>query len=134
MSASYLLHAALMRIAVPQRIRLLQLVKQRESWGPDAIRAYQEQKLQETIRYCWQYVPFYRRHWKGHIDDPREIRKLEDLQKLPVLTRQTFRENVAEIITTDSSVKHAEGRTGGSTASPIIYRTTRHDDEFAWAQ
>jgi phenylacetate-CoA ligase len=134
MSSSYLLHSLLMRVAVPQRLRLLDLVRSRESWGTEAVRAYQEEKLRETIRYCWQYVPFYRRHWKGYLDDPRDIRTLEDLQKLPVVSRQLFRENVAEIITTDPAVKYTEARTGGSTASPIIYRTTHHDDEFAWAQ
>jgi len=134
MSSSYLLHSLLMRAAVPQRVRLLNLVRSRESWGPEAVRAYQEEKLRETIRYCWQYVPFYRRHWKGHLDDPRDIRTLEDLQKLPIVSRQLFRENVAEIITTDRTIKYTEGRTGGSTASPIIYKTTHHDDEFAWAQ
>jgi len=134
MSASRLLHATLMRAAVPQRLALLRLVKRRESWGPEEIRAYHEEKLRETIRYCWQHVPFYRTHWKGHIDDPRDIRKLEDLQGLPVLTRQAFRENLPQIITTDPTIEYTEGRTGGSTASPIIYRTTHHDDEFAWAQ
>ncbi len=134
MLTSYLLHHALMRAAVPERYRLLALVKSRESWGPDRIRAYQEEKLSTIIQYCWQHVPFYRRHWSGHLDDPRDIRTLEDLQRLPVVTRQMFRDHVSELTTTDPSVIHSESRTGGSTASPIIFRTNRHDDEFAWAQ
>jgi phenylacetate-CoA ligase len=127
-------HRGLIHAALPERMRLFSLVKRREAWGPDPIREYQQEKLAEIIRYCWQHVPFYRRHWKGHLDDPRDIRTLEDLQRLPIVTRDQFRDHLAELITTDASVKHAESRTGGSTASPIIYRTTRFDDQFAWAQ
>jgi phenylacetate-CoA ligase len=129
-----LLHNALIRTARAERFRLFRLVKSHEGWGPEAIRAYQEKMLRDVIRDCWDHVPFYRRHWKGHLDDPRDVRTLDDLQGLPIVTRQAFRENLAELITTDASVEHTEARTGGSTASPIIYRTTRYDDEYSWAQ
>jgi phenylacetate-CoA ligase len=134
MSSSFLLHHTLMRVVVPQRSHLLALVKSREGWGAERIRDWQEARLREMIAYCWENVPFYRKHWKGHLDDPRDINTLTDLQRLPVVTRQMFRDHVAEMITTDTSVEHAEARTGGSTASPIVYRTTKHDDEYAWAQ
>ena len=59
---------------------------------------------------------------------------IEDLQKLPVVTRQVFRDNVQDMLTTDKSVEYSEARTGGSTASPIIYQTNKLDDEYGWAQ
>lgn len=134
MSSSFLLHHTLMRVVVPERSHLLAQVKSREGWDAERIRGWQEARLREMIAYCWEHVPFYRKHWKGHLDDPRDINTLSDLQRLPVVTRQMFRDHVAEMITTDTSVEHAEARTGGSTASPILYRTTKHDDEYAWAQ
>lgn len=134
MLTSPLVHGTLMKIVVPQRCRLLDQVKSRESWGPDRIRAYQEEKLREMIRYCWEHVPFYRRYWAGAISSPDEIQVIEDLQKLPVVTRQVFRDNVQDMLTTDKSVEYSEARTGGSTASPIIYQTNKLDDEYGWAQ
>ena len=131
---SYVVHNALLRVATPQRGRFLRMIQSREHWGMDQIRAYQESRLRETIQYCWQYVPFYRKHWHGHLDDPRDVRTLEDLVHLPPLTRQMVRDHLADLITTDPTVQSTEARTGGSTAVPIIYRTTHYDDELAWAQ
>ena len=62
MLTSPLVHGTLMKIVVPQRCKLLDQVKSRESWGADRIRAYQEEKLREMIHYCWNHVPFYRKH------------------------------------------------------------------------
>lgn len=134
MSIDSLLHKTLMRIVIPQRSKMLSLVKSREHWSVDQIRAYQEEKLREMIPYCWEYVPFYQNHWKGIVDDPRDIQTIEDLQTLPVVTRQQFRDYAHTMVSTEPGLKHGEARTGGSTASPIIYRTTHYDDEFAWAQ
>src|SRR3989442_1481154 len=123
-----------MRVLTPERARLLRLIKNRESWDPDRIRTYQEERLRGIIRYCWDYVPFYREHWQGHLAAPRDVRAIEDWARLPPVTRQLFREHAREFVTTKASVKSTEARSGGSTASPVIYRTTRHDDEFASAQ
>ncbi len=134
MNASYLLHNTLMRLAVPKRSQLLKLVQSRQHWGPEQIKDYQEEKLREMIAYTWKHVPFYKMHWQGHLDDPRDIQTIEDLQNLPVVTRQLFRDHSTQMTSTDPSIQYSEARTGGSTASPIIYQTTHYDDEFAWAQ
>ena len=70
MSVSYLVHSTLLRVATPNRGRFLRMVKSREHWGLEQIRTYQEARLRETIQYCWQYVPFYRRHWHYLMDAP----------------------------------------------------------------
>lgn len=129
-----LFHHGLLRLATPQRCRFLAMIKRREGWGFEQIRAYQEDRLREIVGYCWRHVPFYRAHWRGHLDDPRDIRTIEDLQQLPPVTRATFRERLPEFRSTDVSIKTTESRTGGSTAAPIVYRTTPYDDEMAWAQ
>jgi phenylacetate-CoA ligase len=133
-SLSHVVHSSLMRVVTPERTRLLRLIKNREGWDPDRIRIYQEERLRGIIRYCWDYVPFYPEHWRGHLADPRDVRTIADLAQLPPVTRQLFREHAREFVTTKASVKSTEARSGGSTASPVIYRTTRHDDEFASAQ
>lgn len=112
---------------------LFRLMQSRTNWSPERIRAFQEERLRDIIAYCWQYIPFYRAHWQGSIDDPKDVRTIEDLQKLPILTKDHVREHLSTLVTTDPHVKSAEARTGGSTGRPIIFRMTYHDEQLAWA-
>lgn len=129
-----LLHSALLRLLVPARIREMKRIASRTAWGEAEIRAYQESKLRDLIRYCWDYVPFYRSRWKSVISAPEEIQRIEDLQRLPTLTKDEFREEIAAITTTHPGYQGAPARTGGSTGRPILFRMTKDDEELAWAQ
>lgn len=128
-----LLHRLLITASVPRRIALFRLVQSRVHWTPDEIRAFQERHLRKIIAYCWQYIPFYRDHWRGAIAAPEEIQTIEDLQKLPILTKDHVRNNLATLVTTDPQIKSTEARTGGSTGRPIIFRMTYRDEQLAWA-
>ncbi len=128
-----LLHRFLITASVPQRIALFRLMRSRISWSPEQIRAFQEQHLREIVAYCWRYIPFYRDHWRGAIDDPRAIQTIADLQRLPILTKDHVREHLSTLVTTDPRVKSTEARTGGSTGRPIIFRMTYRDEQLAWA-
>lgn len=128
-----LLHRFLITASVPQRIALFRLMQSRISWSPEQIRAFQEQHLREIVGYCWRHIPFYRDHWRGAIDDPRAIQTIDDLQMLPILTKDHVREHLSTLVTTDPRVKSTEARTGGSTGRPIIFRMTYRDEQLAWA-
>lgn len=127
------LHQLLIAASVPKRVAFYGLMKQRLHWSPERIAEYQAVKLCELMAYCWQYVPFYREHWKGHIDDPRDIQSLADLQKLPLLTKDHVRDHLEALTTTHPGVKSTAARTGGSTGRPIIFRMTSVDEQLAWA-
>jgi len=129
-----LFHKALICAAVPQRIFLYALMKQRTHWTSEQIQQYQEKQLQKIMAYSWENVPFYRSHWKGFIDDPRAVRTLADLQKLPILTKDHVRDHLDTLTTTDPRIKSTPARTGGSTGRPIVFRMTHVDEQLAWAQ
>lgn len=130
----WLVHKGLIAAAAPRRVALLRCVLSRTAWDADRIRAYQEDELRKVIGYCWQHVAFYRDRWRGHLSDPREIRKIADLQQLPILTKDDVRENLNTLVTQASWVKSSPARTGGSTGRPIIFRMTHFDEQLAWAQ
>lgn len=130
---THLLHQLLITASVPQRIAFFRLVQSRTGWTPNQIQSFQEKRVREIISYCWQYIPFYRDHWRSAITDPGEIQTIEDLHKLPILTKDHVREHLTTLVTTDPSVKSAEARTGGSTGRPIIFRMTYRDEQLAWA-
>src|SRR5574343_329122 len=102
------IHNLLMKLAVPKRIKLMQLAQQQQSWGDAQVIPYQEQHLQEMIRYCWEYVPFYRSHWQDYITSPEEIQTIADLQKLPILTKAQVRKEYQQLITTQPGAKRSE--------------------------
>ena len=128
-----LIHKAMIIAAVPRRIGLFEQMKRRTNWTPAQIQQFQEEQLQKIMAYSWQHVPFYRSHWKGVIDDPRAIKTIADLQRLPLLTKDHVRDNLDALTTTDPKVKSTPARTGGSTGRPIIFRMTDIDEQLAWA-
>lgn len=132
-SLNTFLHQLLIAASVPKRVAFYGLMKRRLDWSPERIATYQTGKLRELMTYCWQYVPFYREHWKGYIDDPRDVRSLADLQKLPLLTKDHVRDHLDTLTTTHPRVKSSPARTGGSTGRPVIFRMTSTDEQLAWA-
>lgn len=131
---SPLLHVALMQAAVPFRLRLMREIQSRQQWDEGRIADYQNAKLHELIAYCWQFVPYYRSKWAGHMSSPDDIRCVSDLQRLPVLTKDELRDNLEALTTTAPHVKSAPARSGGSTGQPTSFRMTHADEELAWAQ
>lgn len=131
---SRLLHSTLMHALVPLRLRLMRQLRRREGWGQAQIRDYQNAKLRELITHCWQYVPYYRSKWSRSIASPGDVMCVQDLERLPVLSKDELRENLPALTTTAPFVKSSPARSGGSTGSPTLFRMTRYDEEMAWAQ
>src|SRR5215471_12835777 len=127
-------HGMMIAAAAPRRFWLYNKLRSRVGWNGERIRAYQEKKLRSLIRYCWKYVPFYRAHWKGSISGPEEIRTIEDLTRLPTLTKDEVREHLDALTSTASWVRKSAARTGGSTGRPVIFYMTNYDEQLAWAQ
>ena len=129
-----MLHRAMIGLAAPRRLAWLRRIESRQHWDWAQIKAFQEAELQAMVRYCWDHVPFYRTHWADAISAPEQIRRLEDLARLPVLTKAMVREQYQALCTTEPGLASSEGRTGGSTGQPIVFRLTPDDEELSWAQ
>jgi phenylacetate-CoA ligase len=129
-----LVHRSMMRVAVPLRFRLMDEIRSRERWTLEQIKAYQDAKLRQLIEHCWRYVPYYRSRWSRHISAPSDIRTVEDLQQLPVLTKDDLRDNLRALTSMAPFLKSQPARSGGSTGRPTIFRVTHLDQEYAWAQ
>ncbi len=54
------------------------------SMNPEEIRAYQEQLLPAQLEYCYQQSPYYRAKFIEFGIDPRDIRTLDDLRRMPI--------------------------------------------------
>ena len=78
----------------------------------------QEQKLRRLINHAYQNAPFYHNMFDSLCIKPNEIKKVIDLQKLPILTKENVKNNFPNNIVdknanlTDCSIRSTTGSTG----------------------
>ena len=95
----------------------------------EQLRAFQNQRLQALMQHCYANVPYYTRVFDERGLKPEDIKCREDLQKLPILTKQIIREHYDELISKDVAQRHYQkGSTGGSTGTPLKFLK----DKMAW--
>src|SRR5690625_3914354 len=63
-------------------------LKQMEHWPKSAIKAFQDRKAVDLVRHAYKTVPFYRTFYGDHGVDIESISSCEDLQNLPILTKE----------------------------------------------
>ena len=107
------------------------------------LRAYQDEELAKLIAYSYQHVPYYRRVMDERALKPRDLATVDDLVKLPVLTRHDIKQNFAELLSDEYQLaKVKKGHTSGTTGSPLeicysdgLIRLTYAmlDRHYAWA-
>ena len=114
-----------------------QLTDLRESqWlAPDKIRALQEDKLHRLVVHAYRHVPYYRERMKALGLTPDDIRSLDDLRKLPMLSKADVRKHLFFDIMSDNHKKSEilKISTSGSTGEPFVCFVDRPQLEFRWA-
>jgi len=112
-----------------------QELKQSQWLTLDQIKELQEQKLRKLVRHAYQHVPFYRQRFDEAGIKPTDIRTLEDLSKIPLLSKQDVRDNLYFDLMSDNHEKSEVLRiqTSGSTGEPFVCFADRHQLEIRWA-
>ncbi len=94
----------------------------------------QNQRLQALIQHCYENVPYYTKLFDSLGLKPEDIQCREDLQKLPILTKQMVREHYDELISKDIAKRHIQNSsTGGSTGTPMQYKRDMPTWNMQWA-
>lgn len=104
---------------------------------------WQAERLREQLLHAFRNVPFYRRRFETAGITPLDVRSVDDLKALPVLTKSNIRLHNAELLA--RNVPEAERlchQTGGSTGTPLRFwldkertdsRCATIDRHNAWA-
>lgn len=109
--------------------RWLRRIAWMDSWTPAEVKAWQEARLQAFIAHAYHHTAYYRRVFDSLGLKPEDIRTKEDLQKLPIITKETVNAHYEEFIPDNlSSFKYRLSRSGGTTGVPIQY----YCDENVW--
>ena len=83
-------------------------------------RALQDARVQATVRHAAATVPHYREWFRAERIDPREIRSVADLDRLPLLDKATIRQAPERFLSESASDQNALSFvTSGSTSAPI---------------
>ena len=105
-----------------------------ERWHAGEIENYQNEKLRQIVRYAYDTVPYYRERWQALKLTPDDIRCREDLQKLPVLTKEDVRNNFERLVSTSVSKQRLIFRhTSGTTGKALHFYVTKEAIAFQWA-
>ena len=92
------------------------------TWRPEEIVEWQNTRLKQLISNAYQYSPYYHGLFDSLSLNPADIRTMEDLEKIPPLTKEIIREHYDDILLKGKkglSYKHTS--TGGSTGNPTRY-------------
>ena len=92
------------------------------------LESIQREKLRKIVRYAYSNVPFYRRTFNEAKLDPRSIRSVEDLTKIPFTVKTDLRDNYPlGLLAVDSNRLYALHASSGTTGKPIVVAYTRGD-------
>jgi len=118
--------------------RHLQQAEQRAKWSDDRLLAYRDQRIREFVAHAAATVPYYRRLFREQGIDPRQIRTLDDLKQLPILSKEEVQNHGRQMISDAVPPRqHIIAHTSGTTGGGLRFATTldAEQQQFAvWAR
>ncbi len=93
------------------------------------IKSFQEEKLKETLQYMNEKSPFYKRFFKENNIQISKIRTLEDLQRIPVTTKDHLQQFNNDFICVAKSEIIDYVTTSGTLGDPVTFALTDADLE-----
>ena len=104
-------------------------------WSRDRLEGYQNRKVREIVTYAYDHVPFYNQKFKQLGLKPDDIRRVEDLNKFPVVGREELQKNADKTISDEFDAGDLTvDSTSGSTGQPLCTYLTGKEDEFRKAK
>lgn len=91
-------------------------------WNRDQVKQYQLKKIKDLISYAQKKVPYYNNILGSQNFDERDIKSLDDLKHLPILTREKIQKHLKDLISTDFKIEELEkSSSSGTTGVPIEF-------------
>ncbi len=114
--------------------RILEEAVARTYWTTDETASFRSRRLGSLVKTCERTVPFYRERLRAAGIAASDIRSIEDLEALPILTKDEVREHLLKLPpTTVLSRKTRAVHTSGTTGAGLRFRTTMVAIQEQWA-
>jgi phenylacetate-CoA ligase len=112
----------------------LKQAEQRSEWPAERIAEFRDARLRDFVRHAAEYSAFYRWYFRLHGVDPRCIRGLDDLKRLPVLTKEDVQAHHREMLAlTVPKRRLVMAHTSGTTGGGLRFVTTADGLQEQWA-
>jgi len=112
----------------------LKFLDKTEKYSKDELKYIQEKKLRNLICHAYENIPFYHNAMKQIKLYPKDINTLEDLNLLPILTKDVIQRNSSKMVVhSKNKYKFQTVQTGGSTGKPLTFHRDLNDNYFSWA-
>ncbi|NQE53354.1 Capsular polysaccharide biosynthesis protein [ANME-1 cluster archaeon GoMg3.2] len=94
----------------------------------EELKEEQEKQLRYMINFAYKNVPYYHNLFNDLKLSPDDVRRVDDLEKLPILTKDIIKQNWKGFKPVNlNKMKYYEAATGGSTGTPFKYRLYKFD-------
>lgn len=103
---------------------LLAQYQQRSYWTPEQVVAWRDQRLQRFVRHAAATVPHYRHLFRRLGIDAAQVRSLEDLENLPVLTKKDVQTDPSRFVSEAPTGASTTCRTSGSTGAGLRFTSS----------
>lgn len=87
--------------------------------GPKELRDAQNRSLRKTIRHAFSYVPYYRKLFRDKGWTPQEFRTVDDLRRLPILSREEVIKNYPDGLVARGMKSQLVRVTSGTSGLPV---------------
>jgi phenylacetate-CoA ligase len=93
----------------------------------DTVQKLQEKKLQELVNYVSLHSPFYKELFAANNIDPAQIKKLDDLKKIPVTNKEHLQQRNDDFLCVSPNKIIEYCSTSGTLGSPVTIALTEND-------
>lgn len=98
------------------------LLQESQWWSREELEKYQMDQMGKLLHHAYENVPYYRRVFDERGLKPRDIQDLNDLKKLPYLTKDTFRARAKDLQARNFDPRRLPmSHTSGTTGKPLRF-------------
>ena len=108
----------------------LERLKNRDISNLKEQKEIQNKKFLELLDYALKYCPFYKEFYKDV--DLQKVKSVDDIHLLPILDKETLRQNIKDIHTTED-VPCGHAMTGGTTGKSLVVKVVLKDVQLRMA-
>lgn len=110
-------------------------MRKRAYWPLNRLKEYRKRMLSIVLRHAYETVPFYHEMFDKLKIKPDEIKTVNDLRKLPILSKDDVRRNMDRMVSRIYNVKKLKTiSTSGSTGKPLRIYISATEDEYRKAK
>ncbi len=111
--------------------RALAFLEDSDRWPLVDLEAYRDEQIRRVVKHAYDSVPYYREVMDARKLRPDDIRGIDDLPKLPLLTKQTIRERSKDLLSRAwPRNRYVTVHTSGTTGTPVTF--VEDKDTFPW--